>query len=340
MRQFKKFSHIENGYQTEYVNLVKQTISEAIFVCQEKIHGTQSQLIIGRNDSGLVEVGFGKRSGELQDGENFYNWQYMLAAIQERAIKLFELLEKDYDVSHGVNAYGEFFGGGYTGVDPIKGMKKIQKGIQYCPGHEFYGFDIFIHGTGYLAPEKAMSYYEASGIFHAETLFKGTLDEYLKYPIVFPTTIPGRLGLPEVPDNFAEGVVIKPVEPAYFPNGERIIIKNKNPKFQEIGKSDRKLPKTEVIYSEEFTKIAEQIPSYVNENRLISVRSHLGETTLPKDFGKILKEYNQDIIQELIMENLDNRRIYEDLPKSEQRPINSIINKMCADNIKETYMSL
>ena len=141
-----------------------------------------------------------------------------------------------------------------------------------------------------------MSYYEASGIFHVETLFKGTLDEYLKYPIVFPTTIPGRLGLPEVPDNFAEGVVIKPVEPAYFPNGERIIIKNKNPKFQEIGKSDRKLPKTEVIYSEEFTKIAEQIPSYVNENRLISVRSHLGETTLPKDFGKILKEYNQDII--------------------------------------------
>ena len=36
MKQFKKFCHIENGYNKELIIRIKQTIPEAIFVCQEK----------------------------------------------------------------------------------------------------------------------------------------------------------------------------------------------------------------------------------------------------------------------------------------------------------------
>ena len=36
--------------------------------------------------------------------------------------------------------YGEYFGGNFPGADSK--MKPVQKGIAYCPNHEFMAFDI------------------------------------------------------------------------------------------------------------------------------------------------------------------------------------------------------
>ena len=339
MKEFKKYCHIENSYQAEYIQAVKERVNNPSlqWICQEKVHGAQSQFIIGR-EGDSIQVGFGKRSSELQADENFYNWQELLGRYQANAIKLFELLERDgYDVSNGINAYGEFFGGSFPGVIR-KGVIRIQKGVAYTPDHEFYGFDIFIREKGYMEPEKAVEYYKEAGFFYAETLFKGTLDECLKYPCVFQSTIPGRLGLTPPENNEAEGVVIKPCVPQYFGNGERIVIKHKNPKFQEVVKGERKV-KTEISRSEGYNSLASLVPDYINENRLVSVRSHLGETRLPQDFGKIMKEYTADVIQELILENKERSVIFESLDKSEQKAINSLISKLCAENIKAVYMS-
>ena len=38
--------------------------------------------------------------------------------------------------------------------------------------------------------DKANAYFEKEGIFHAKTLFRGNLEECLKYPNEFQTTIP------------------------------------------------------------------------------------------------------------------------------------------------------
>lgn len=338
MKQFKKYCHIENSYQVEFLGKIKEVVpATENWVCQEKIHGTNSSFVVGRGEDGQVEIDFAKKSGILADNENFYNWQLLIEEKKNAVIALFELLEKDYDCSAGVSIFGEFFGGGYEGQPVVKGIQKIQKGIQYCPGHEFYGFDIYVQGYGYLPPEKSSDYFKQAGLFYAETLFKGTLEDCLKYPNTFPSTIPHRLGLPEIEENMCEGVVIKPCTPQYFNNGERILIKNKNPKFQEIIKGDKK-PKVEKQYSEAYNNLAAIIPDYINENRLASCRSHLGETTLPKDFGKILGEYSKDVILEALEETEANKAVYETLEKEEQKALRNLINKLCAENIKHVYM--
>lgn len=338
MKNFKKYSHIENSYQTAYIDKVRFMIKPgALFVAQEKVDGTNFQFIVGRNESGIVEVSCGKRSGELNPGESFFSWQNIAAIMQEKIINLFEILEKRYDVSEGVNINGEYFGGIYPGVKKPEGG--ILNRIFYSPKREFYGFDIYIPTEGgYLPPMTSIELFNEAGIFCAENLFVSTLDECLKLNPVFESTIGTRLGYDKVENNFAEGYVFKPVEPVYFNSGERVIIKHKNPKFQEVQKA-RKVPKEPVATSEDFNKIFNIVTGYVNESRLENCKSHLGEIEIPKDFGKLIKEFVQDVFGEF-MENEDNKNIYVNLEKAEQKKFNTEVNKLCSSLIKEVYMTV
>lgn len=336
MKSFKKFSHIENGYQTEYINRVKEINGkDALYVCQEKVDGSNFSFIVGRNDSGIVEVSCGKRSAELSPNEYFEGWQLLLARYQEKIINLFELIEKRYDCSEGVNIFGEIFGGVY------KGMKQLEKAIlgriHYSPQHEFYGFDIYIPSVGYLSPIETVELFNAADVFCAENMFMGTLDECLKLNPVFQSTIGTRLGFEPIEGNNAEGYVIKPIIPSYFPNGERIIIKHKNPKYREVCK-ERKVPK-EIELSNTLVTLCENVADYVNDNRLVNVISHIGEVTFPNDFGKVMKELTADVYQEFISENTENRTVYTSLSPDEQNKFRKHVGKICGNLIKEKYMS-
>ena len=143
-------------------------------------------------------------------------------------VKGLTLKTNDNNVN-GIQVFGEFFGGGYKGYKSTE--SRIQKGIDYTPNHEFYAFDILVgYENGefkYLGVDECNNLFETFGLFYNKELFRGTLDECLAYNPIFISTIGPRLGYPEIEDNFAEGVVIKPVTPLYFANGERIIIKNK-----------------------------------------------------------------------------------------------------------------
>lgn len=339
MKTFKKYSHIENSYQREYIEKVKEVVGDkALFVAQEKVDGTNFQFIVGRNESGLVEVSCGKRSAELSADENFYGWQTMAALMQEKIIRLFELLEEKYDVSEGVNINGEFFGGYYPGVKSTEGA--ILNRIIYSPKREFYGFDIYIptYEGGYLSPLESIDLFKEAGIFYAENLFIGTLDECLKLDTVFESTIGTRLGYEKVEGNYAEGYVLKPVSPTYFRNGERIIIKHKNPKFVEVQKS-RKVPKEPEVASDLLKALLGLVADYVNEARVENCKSHLGEIQMPKDFGKLLGEFSKDVIEDF-MSITTNSFGYNSLEKKEQKRFNGEVNKMCSSLIKEVYMTL
>lgn len=336
MKNFKKYSHIENSYQTAYIEKVKETIGEdALFVAQEKVDGTNFQFIVGRNESGIIEVSCGKRSGELMPNENFFTWQNIAAVMQEKIIKLFEILESRYDVSEGVNINGEYFGGYYPGIKKPEGA--ILDRIAYSPKREFYGFDIYIPTEGgYLSPLQSIPLFNEAGIFCAENLFMGTLDECLKLNPVFESTISTRLGYEKIEGNMAEGYVLKPVVPAYFRNGERIIIKHKNPKFQEVQKT-RKVPAAPVESSDKYKSLFKIVTGYVNEARVENCKSHLGEITLPKDFGKLLGEFAKDVIEEFTESHGTE---FTELEKTEQKRFTGEVNKLCAALIKETYMTV
>lgn len=338
MKTFKKYSHIENSYQQAYINKVLETVgNDALFVAQEKVDGTNFQFIVGRNESGIVEVSCGKRSAEIAPDENFFGWQNIAAVMQEKIIKLFEILEKTYNVSAGVNINGEYFGGYYPGFKNTDGA--ILNRIAYSPKREFYGFDIYIPADEtYLSPVKSVELFNEVGIFAAENLFIGTLTECLKLDPVFESTIATRLGYDKIDGNVAEGYVLKPVEPAYFRNGERIIIKHKNPKFQEVQKS-RKVPAAPVENSEALSGLLTIIADYVNEARLENCKSHLGEIEIPKDFGKLLGELSKDVMSEFFNDEA-NKNTYTTLEKAEQKRFNGEVNKLCSSLIKEVYMTV
>jgi hypothetical protein len=67
--------------------------------------------------------------------------------------------------------------------------------------------------------DAAIVLFKEAKIFYAEPLFTGSFEECLDYPIKFKTTIPGKLKLPDlISENFAEGVVIKPMKNTYILN--------------------------------------------------------------------------------------------------------------------------
>ncbi|MDR2802032.1 MAG: hypothetical protein LBB31_02305, partial [Prevotellaceae bacterium] len=234
MSTFKKYTSIENTYDTEFLDKIRSEHLDSLqYVIQEKVHGANCSFV---TDGQSVQ--FAKRTGLIEPGEAFYDYEELLERYRERVIRLFQQIKAKYADTENMLVYGEMFGGKYPhpDVQNVPGVLNIQKGVYYCPTHEFYGFDIFVTGPDskkYFSVNETNTFFEDAGILYAKTLFQGTLDECLAYPNDFPSHIAGWLGLPPVEGNICEGVVIRPAEPAFLSNGSRILLKNKNSKFAE-----------------------------------------------------------------------------------------------------------
>ncbi|AYN00022.1 RNA ligase family protein [Chryseobacterium sp. 3008163] len=236
--------------------------------------------------------------------------------------------------------YGELFGGGYKHkeVEPVKNAIKVQKGVEYAPHNEFYGFDIKLNGTTYLDTGLVNQIFEETGFFYAKILFQGTLDEALKFPNVFDSKIPAWLGLPEIENNMCEGTIVKTLKTKYFGNGSRVILKNKNEKWTEKSKMVRKdrPAQKEVHFSENAKNIWDEIQKYATVNRLNNVVSKIGEFE-PKMIGKAIGLFSQDILEDF---EKDFPKVFTTIEKEEQKRINKKLNSLVIDVVKEELMTL
>jgi len=170
-------------------------------------------------------------------------------------------------------------------------------------------------------------------IIHAPLLFEGTMTECLNYPNDGKSVLYKSYNLPELKDNIMEGVVIKPIETLYI--GEtRVILKNKNAKHSE--KDKVKKIKKPVEFSEEETVVLEQLISYLNDNRIRSAISKLGEVT-QKDFGKLLGMIKGDCIKDLIK---DNENFVEFEEKSRDKIIRQFTKEFLAPTIRENFLNI
>jgi len=236
--EFKKFNSIENSYRLEVIEKIRQKgLSEETFIVQEKAHG--SNLSIWTDDG--VNFKTAKRTAFIASGEQFYNHVGVVNELKPKLEKLWIALTKEKEVSQ-LTLYGEIIGGWYPhdDVPKVKGAIKVQKGVYYCPSNEFYAFDLVINGEGNVPWDFFAKLMEEIDFLYAKMLFSGTLDQVLDYPNEFQTTLPAILGLPELPENTCEGVIIRLQESLYFGNGQRIILKNKNEKWPEREKSPEK----------------------------------------------------------------------------------------------------
>lgn len=341
--RFDKYTSIENTYQVPYMVKVQEKVpADMLWDVTEKVHGANCCLI---TDGTTVE--FAKRSGIVGEGGGFFSYEIVLAEMQEKILKAFAYVKEKYETEDKpikmVQFYGELFGGTYPHEDVKRDSRfgAVQKGLYYAPYQSFYGFDIaLVHGNGqdangyrtWLNPDEEAEVYKDNDIFYARSLFRGTLQECLAFSNAFQTHIPEWLGLPPIEDNICEGVVLKPMVPQFFGNGDRIVLKNKNERFAEkkkehVHKEVKDLP---VV----VMNMCKTIGEYINDARLCNVISHEGEFDMPKDFGKLIKLFTEDILNDFVKDHMAD---WNGLEKANQKLVTKGMNGLASNVIKAHY---
>jgi Rnl2 family RNA ligase len=337
MLSFKKYTSIENTFDKDFVERIySEGYNNHEFVVQEKVHGSNTCFV-----SDGKTVGFGKRTALIEAGEKFYDYEELLERYTPKVIALFSIIKKEIPNIKTITVFGEMFGGKYPHPD-VKNDSKItviQKGVFYCPMHEFYAFDLYVtteESGRYLSVDEMNTFFERGGFFYAGTLFRGTLDECLKFPNTFQSVISKQLGLPPIEDNICEGIVIRPVVPAYLSNGCRVLLKSKNERFAEKKAVKKREPKlfVEPSYSTMLNELLLVIEQYVTENRLNNVISKIGQISMPKETGKLIGLFSKDILDDFLKENSGE---YAAIEKSEQKILNRHVNFLATNLIKKSF---
>ena len=331
MLTFKKYSSIENSFDEAYMEKVRNHTSVGTrFVVQEKVHGSNCSFLCDGE-----QIQFAKRTAVVAEGEDFYQWQELVGRYRERIFKVYQILKERFPALLSIIVYGELFGGAYPHKDVgrIGAMSAIQKGVYYCPGHDFYGFDIYVYlpeKAFYLDVDIVNRIFAEAEFLYAETLFEGTLDECLAQPNAFQSTLYQHFGLPKIEDNICEGIVIRPKEPLYIPNGARIIIKSKNARFAEK-KAVKHAPKVPRAIADEVAELFTLAEGYFTASRLDNVKSHIGEVSFPKDLGRVSGLLAKDVLNDFLKEHAEP---YNNLAKQEQKTLNGLLSKRAIDFIK------
>lgn len=333
--RFNKYTSIENTYQVPYLEkVVAHTPADLLWDVTEKVHGANCCLITDGN-----KVEFAKRSSIVGEGGGFFCYELVLEEIKQKILSAFNYIKQTYTDVSVVQFYGELFGGAYPHKDVPRDSRfaAIQKGLYYAPYQAFYGFDIALcyedkEKRDWLNPDQEADVFEKNDIFYAKSLFRGTLQECLNFPNEFQSHIPEWLGLPPIEDNICEGVVFKPMIPQFLNDGSRIVLKNKSARFAEK-KGEHKHKEIKDV-PEDVQRMNAVIAEYVTDNRLCNVISHEGEFDMPKEFGKLIKLFTEDILQDFYKENSAE---WNALEKASQKAVTKFMTGLASQTIKSHY---
>ncbi len=209
-----------------------RALSRATWVLTEKVHGAN----MGWTSDGR-EVRVAKRKAWLEPEVDFFGHTHLIPALVPALHALHALLGAR---DRRVLVYGEVFGGAYPHpeVSPVSGVHPVQTGVWYCPQIAFLGFDVALLGEErtWLGYDEARAALEDVGIMTATELVRGTQAACSAHDVRFATTIPGRMGLPEIANNVAEGAVLRPIDTILIETKRgrmRPLLKHKIPEFSE-----------------------------------------------------------------------------------------------------------
>lgn len=267
--EFHKFSSLDNTYRTNLLEKIQYEGKDGgLWMATEKIHGANFSFWCDG-----TEVKVASRT-QFVDG-TFFNCQAVINKYSDSVMSLFNLLNGDH--KHLV-IYGELFGG------------NIQKEVEYGE-KDFRAFDLSLDGV-VQSKLNQRAWCEGVGILNAPFIHSGTFAECLALSNTFKSTLTPE-GYEE--ENTSEGLVIEPVEPAWFNNGSRIYFKNKTESFSE----KKRKPKENLTFelSDEESDLMDELLTYNTTQRVSNVISKIGVVT-NKDFGRILGLTTQDLLEE------------------------------------------
>jgi len=333
MFTFYKYPSIENVSNLRTLSRITELgYDKGTWLVGLKVHGANH----GFMTDGTTVIAT-KRSGILvpEDG-SFYGYQNILAAYQAKILDFYKFLSSAYPFKV-LTLFGELFGGRYNHPDVKRDTTAtvVQKGVDYCPHNDFFLFDVKLDGF-FLDKNYVSLACDNYGFIGNKPLFKGSFEECIKYPNIFPDPLHKTWNLPEIEGNVCEGVVIEPEIPLFFPIGDRVILKNKNEKFAEKASKKEKVPKTQFVWSTEGAEECSITFLYLVPNRLRNVLSHIGQVT-EKDFGKVMGLFVQDALKDYLK---DNEEKFNILDKKEQDMIKKEMQRKAADIIRPNFRDI
>lgn len=312
LNEFKKFPSLENTYRQKEINMVENLgYSNEPYIVTEKVHGANFSFWLSEVD-GEVNIRCAKRTSFIEEGEKFFNYKPVLEKYRNRLTNLYNTFSTDCKV---LTVYGELFGG------------NIQAGMCYKEDQDFIAFDLHFDG---IPVDKSSMFWDLKVYEIPTTPIIGiyqTLKEALEVQESFTSKLirEGFDGKDEYKE--AEGVVIEPVTPRWYPNGSRVYFKKKTKRFLEkIGKPTVGHKTLETLPSD-LEGVLNQAFEYITEPRFEAVCSKIGEVTI-KDIGKVMGLMTKDILEDMVKDEVnipDNKKFMKLLQQEVQNFIRPIL---------------
>jgi len=294
-----------------------RALKKSPWVVTEKIHGANFALL---SDGQAVRCA--KRKALLAEGEDFFGHTAVLPRLVPAVLRLHARVRERHPDAVRVALYGELFGGAYPHPDvpAVPGVQAVQTGVYYLPRIEFCAFDLAREDAQgerhYLDYDVLLTLCEEEGVLAAKPLFVGSYEEALEFPTGFESHVPGWFGLPPLPGNLAEGVVLKPRMDLWVPSGKgrvRPVLKHKIAWFAEDerfhGATKWKSPPVQGAWlsGEDLRGMA---TAYANEARLASAVSKLGPppSVSSPQAEALLRLLVEDILEQLETDAGDSLR--------------------------------
>jgi Rnl2 family RNA ligase len=328
---YQKIAESPKDWQLEH----PKQLDRVRWCATEKIHGANLCWIKSKDK--LLAA---KRKAILEKSESFFNYQAVRDELADKLTALFNLIEAET-----LYVYGELFGGHYPHpeVKALPNIQAVQTGVYYSPAILFCAFDIAIKDAEtihYLDYQTSIQFFESVGILYAKPRFIGSFREALEQPERFLTAIPQMLGLPELPNNFAEGLVIKPMQEILVKTTKQVvrpILKKKITEFAEDERfhaAEKWVQKP--VYAETYVLdwLEYELSQLVNVNRLQSAVSKVGELkTHSLEIKKLVIEDVWESLKEHHAERL------ESLTTEDKELLDMLLNDLL-DNLIKTHVEL
>lgn len=164
----------------------------------------------------------------------------------------------------------------------------------------------------YLDYDQVMDLCETFNILYCKPLFCGSLDKAQNYQLEFPSTIFSMFSLPKILNcnNFAEGIVIKPLKNTILSTTKgynRVIYKRKHPKFIEA--KSKFLPQSKFSFKSAYSGdnlVAEyELLALLNTNRIQSAVSKSGYPNNAEQVSSLKLFIIDDIFVDYITDNFE-----------------------------------
>lgn len=302
---FSEYESMENHYNLEKTFDLTKIDPEMIFVCTEKIHGTNYSLICDG-----VTVTPCKRTSSLGSDRSFFNHGYIYDKYKDDLFVIYGLINEKYGGTiQQVQLYGELFGGYYNGKSK-NGHKIVQKGMNYSLENEFMAYDLKV-----LNKDGISFYYDYVDLKEllnnkkitiklVPELFMGNFEEVLKLNPKFESTVHSLFGLPKIEGNYAEGYVVKSIKEKTMSKkvegddgiNDRMVFKFKNPSFSESGITSKEVTKeVEKVKKISYVDI---LKKYINEMRYENVSSKLMDDEKDKLETMLYNDALKDFIKD------------------------------------------